>query len=209
VSPRLHTHTDTWAEVSSPAQLHIFQSPQKRSSPPGSPAELLHRERSSISRALSTYLSKSPEKKPPSRIPLQSPYIKKDAPSPEPSSHISQSPQKRNAPSKFPLRSPCIKKDCSISRDRFVYLSKPPEKTLPPPSRFPLWSPYIEKDVPSPEPSIHIFQSSQKRSPPPDSLSEPHRNRCSVLRTFLYLSLKVPSERAPPQVPSQSPHREG
>jgi hypothetical protein len=28
-------------------------------------------------------------------------------------------------------------------------------------------------------------------------LSEPHRNRHSVPRTFLYLSLKVPGERAP------------
>jgi hypothetical protein len=98
VSPRLHTHTNTWADVSSPAPFHIFQSPQKRSFPPGSPTELLHRERCSISRALSAYLSKSPEKKPPSRIPLQSPYREKDAPSPEPSLHISQSPQKRDPP---------------------------------------------------------------------------------------------------------------
>jgi hypothetical protein len=92
--------------------------------------ELLHRERCSITRALSTYLLKSPEKKPPLQVPLTEPlhrekcsisralYISLKVPNPEPSLHISRSPQKRNTP-----------------------------------SRFPLWSPYIKKDAPSPEPS--------------------------------------------------------
>jgi hypothetical protein len=61
--------------------------------------EPLHRERCSISRALFTYLSKSPEKKnPPSRFLLWSPYIEKDAPSPDPSIYLSKSPEKKPPP---------------------------------------------------------------------------------------------------------------
>jgi hypothetical protein len=36
---------------------------------------------------------KSPEKKPPSRFPLQIPYIEKDVPFPEPSLHIFKIPR--------------------------------------------------------------------------------------------------------------------
>jgi hypothetical protein len=120
-----------------------------------------------------------PRKEPsPPRFPLQSPYIAKDAPSPEPSLRIFQIPQGRNGPSGFPL-----------------------------------WSPYIERDVPSPEPSLHIFKVGRKRPPPPTlqgPFSEPHRNRRSVPRTLLYLSLAVPGERGPPplQVPYQGPDGE-
>jgi hypothetical protein len=94
-----------------------------------------------------------------------------------------------------PLTEPLHRERCSVSRALFTYLSKSPEKK--PPSRFPLWSPYIEKDAPSPEPSLHIFQNSQERSPFQVPLSQPHRNRCSIPRTFLYLPLEVPTERAP------------
>jgi hypothetical protein len=73
------------------------------------------------------------------------------------------------------------------------------------PSGFLLWSPYIEKDVPSPEPSLHIFKVPRKEAPLQVPFSEPHRNRCSVPRTLLYLSLAVPGERTPP--PSRFPLR--
>jgi hypothetical protein len=154
VSPRFHTHTNICGDASSPAPLHIFQSPQKRSFLPGSPTKLLQRERCSISTGLSTYLSKSPGKKPPSRFPLRSPYIQKGAPHPEPSLHISRSSQKRNPhPSRFPLRSLYIEKG----------LPNFPEKE--PPSRFPSQSP-IETDAPFPEPSSTCLSKTPVKKPP-------------------------------------------
>jgi hypothetical protein len=69
----------------------------------------------------------SPEKKPPSRFPLQSPYIEKDVPFPEPSLHIFHSPQKRS-PLEVSLTKPLHEGRCSISRAVFTYLSKSAEK---------------------------------------------------------------------------------
>jgi hypothetical protein len=42
------------------------------------------------------------------------------------------------------------------------------------------------------------FKVPRKGAPLQVPLSEPHRNRCSIPRTFLYLSLKVPGESSPP-----------
>jgi hypothetical protein len=58
-----------------PPQPRYLSKPQQISSPPPrSPMELLHRERCSICRALSTFLSKSPEKNPPPfQVPLTEP----------------------------------------------------------------------------------------------------------------------------------------
>jgi hypothetical protein len=86
---------------------------------------------------------------------LQNPlYISLKVPRKEPSLQVS-------------LTDPLHRESCSISRALFTYLSKPPEKK--PPSEFPWQIPYVEKDVPSPELYLHIFQSSQKRIPPPGS----------------------------------------
>jgi hypothetical protein len=90
----------------------------------------------------------------------------------------------------------------SITRALSTCLSKSP-KTKPP-CRFPLRSPYIEKDVPSPEPSLHIFKIPRKEASLQVPFSEPHRNRRSIPRTLLYLSVAVPGEKAPPPPGSPS-----
>jgi hypothetical protein len=70
-----------------PQPRYLSKSPKKKLPPPGPPMELRHRQRCSISRALSTYLSKSP---------VQSPlYISLEVPSPGSSLHIPRSPQSR------------------------------------------------------------------------------------------------------------------
>jgi hypothetical protein len=46
------------------------------------------------------------------------------------------------------------------------YLSKPPKKAPP---QVPQWSPCIDKGAPSPEPSLPVSQSPQKRTRPPGS----------------------------------------
>jgi hypothetical protein len=129
---------------------------------------------------------------------LQSPvYISLKVPSPEPSLHISRSPQKRNTPSRFPLRSPYIEQDAS-SPEPSLHNSQSPQKRNPPPgspygaptyrkmfhlqsplyiyskfpekkppSRFPCQSP-AETDAPFPEPSSAcLSQSLVKEHPPP------------------------------------------
>jgi hypothetical protein len=112
-------------------------------------------------------------------------------------------------PSRFPLWSPNIEKDVP-SPEASLRIFKSPQK-INCHSGFRLRSPYIEKDIQSPEPSLHIFKVPRKEAAFQVPFSEPHRNRRSVPRTLLYLSLAVPSERAPPpplQVPHQGPNGE-
>jgi hypothetical protein len=46
---------------------------------------------------------------------------------------------------------------------------------------------------------LYIYSKFPEKKPPPQvPFSEPHRNRRSVTRTLLYLSLAVPGERATP-----------
>jgi hypothetical protein len=131
---------------------------------------------------------------------LQSPlYVSLTVPSPEPSLHISRSPQKRNTLSRFPLWSPYIEEDAPSPEPSLHIFQSPKKRNCP--SGFPLQSPYIEKDIPSPEPSLRIFKI-PREAPLQVPFSEPHRNRHSIPRTLLYLSLAVPGERATPlQVP--------
>jgi hypothetical protein len=130
-----------------PPQPHYLSKSPKKKLPPRSPCgapasgKMLHHQS-----PLYMCLKVPRNETSPSRFPLQSPCIEKDAPSPGPSLYISQSPQ---------------------SRALFTYLSKSPEKNLPPLPRFPLQSPYLEEDVPSPEPSLHIFKVPRKEAPPP------------------------------------------
>jgi hypothetical protein len=144
-----------------PQPRYLSKSPKKRSSPPPDPpVELLHRERCSITRALSTCLSKSPETKPspPSRFPLQSPYVEKDAPSPEPSLHIFKVPRKE-APLQVPFSEPHrIRR--SVPRT-LLYLSLAVPGGRPPPP------PHVPHQGPdggicsSPEPTLHTSQNVQ------------------------------------------------
>ena len=85
---------------------HIFQSSQRRSSPP--PKGPLH-VASSDTEAPSPephfiILSKSPVDEPSSRFPKWGPYGKR-CPSPEPFLHILQGPQQGSPPSRFPSQS--------------------------------------------------------------------------------------------------------
>jgi hypothetical protein len=49
---------------------------------------------------------------------------------------------------------------------------------------------------------LYIYSKFPEKKPPLQvPFSEPHRNRRSIPRTLLYLSLAVPGERAPLQVP--------
>jgi hypothetical protein len=117
-----------------PAQLrYLSKAPPKSSSlrsPYGAPAsrKMLHLQSP-------PYVTlKVPRKEsPPSRFPLWSPYIEKDAQSPEPSLHISQGPQSRalftylskSPVKKHPLQVPLTellhRERCSISRALFTY----------------------------------------------------------------------------------------
>jgi hypothetical protein len=51
-----------------------------------------------------------------------------------------------------------------------------------------------------PQSRLYIYSKFPEKKPPPLQVpfSEPHRNRRSVPRTLLYLSLAVPSESSPP-----------
>jgi hypothetical protein len=111
-------------------------------------------------------------------------------------------PRNEPPPSRSPLRSPCIEKDCCISRALFAYLSKPPGKKSPlrVPPRKPLPR---ERCSVSRALLTYVSKFLEQGSPLQVPLSQPHRNRRSVPRTFLYLSLEVPGERAPP--PSRFP----
>jgi hypothetical protein len=84
----------------------------------------------------------------------------------------------------------------------YIHFKAPSKET---PLRVPHRSLYLEKYVPSPDPFLHIFQFSPKRSPLHIPLSEPNRNKHSSHRTILYPSLNVPGERASsPGSPSES-----
>jgi hypothetical protein len=98
-----------------------------------------------------------------SRFPLRSPYLEKDAPSPEPSLHIFKAPGKESS-----LQ---VSLTESLRTERCSRLQSPL---------------YIS------------FKVLRKGAPLQVLFSEPHRNRRSVPRTFLYLSLEVPGERTPP-----------
>jgi hypothetical protein len=76
-----------------------------------------------------------------------------------------------------------------------------PQKRNRPPG-FPLRSPYIRKDSP-----LYVYSKFPEKKPLQIPFSEPHRNRRSVPRTVLYLSLVVPGERPPTGSPS-GPYRE-
>jgi hypothetical protein len=58
---------------------------------------------------------------------------------------------------------------------------------------------------------IHIYSKFSEKKPPLHiPFSEPHRNRRSVPRIILYLSLAVPGERAPPsRFPIRAPMERG
>jgi hypothetical protein len=172
--------------------------------------EPLHRERCSISRALFKYLLKSSEKTPPRpRIPLRSPYVEKDAPSPAPSLHTSQSPQKRKGPLQVPLTEP-LHKERLFHLQSPLYVSFTVPRKKEPPSRFPSQTP-IERDAPFSEPSFTCVSKSPVKEPP---LQVPHRGpygeRCSSPGSSRRIIQNAQSRTPPlPRFSSQSPHREG
>jgi hypothetical protein len=195
--------------LQSPLYLSL-KVPRKEASLQDPLTQPLHRGRCSISRAFFTYLSKSPENKPPSRFPLQSPYIEKGAPSPEPSLYISQSPQKRTLPPP-PLQVPFTK---PLHKEKLFHIQSPlcipfkaPRKETP--SGFPLRSPYIEKDVPSPEPSLHSHSKFPEKKAPSRFPSESpiETDAPCPEPSCIYLS-KSPVKEPPVQVPYQGPYGE-
>jgi hypothetical protein len=165
--------------------------------------ELLHRERCSITRVLSTYLSKFRKTKSPSTFPLQSPYVQEDIPPQEPSLRNSQSPQKRTPPPGSPYGSPTQRKMLHLQSTLCVSFNAPRKGS--PPTGFLTEPLHRERCSISRAPFTYI-QSSHKISPSEFPSHSPHRNRRYVPRTLLYLSLAVPGERTHPlQVPHQGP----
>jgi hypothetical protein len=188
VSPGLHTHAHTRAEVSSPAPLSFKVPSPKKEAPSQVPLWSSCIENGAPSAQPSLHISQSPQKRnPPSRCPLQSPYIEEDAPSPEPSLRNSQSPQKRTPPPfQVPLTEPLHRGRCSISRALSTYFSRSPVQS-------PL---YISLKV------------RRKEPPPPGSPygASPYR-KALHLQSRRYITLKVPRKETPLQVALTEPLR--
>jgi hypothetical protein len=111
--------------------------------------EPLHRERCSISGA--------PQKrKSPSGFPLQSPYIEKYVPSPEPSLHIFKV-HRKEPPSRFPSQSP-TETEAPFPEPSSTCLSQCPVKE--PPLQVPYQDPDGER-FSSPGPTLHTSQNSK------------------------------------------------
>jgi hypothetical protein len=161
--------------------------------------------------------SKVPRKEAPPQVPLWSSCIEKDAPSPEPSRHVSQSPQKRNPPSRFPLQSPYIQthapssersllvSESPQSRALFTYLSKPPTKKPPPGS--PYGAPAYRKMLHLQNPLCITRKVPRKVTPFQVPLTEPlHKERCSISRAFLTYLTQSPEKKPPCRFPLLSPY---
>jgi hypothetical protein len=117
----------------------------------------LHRERFPISRALSTYLWKSPEKKPPLWVPLMEPlHTERCSVSRAVFTYLSKFPEKE-PPSRFPFQV-TIEIDYPFPEPSSTCLSKSLVKE--PPLQVPHWGPCGER-CSSPGSSIHMSQSSQ------------------------------------------------
>jgi hypothetical protein len=159
--------------------------------------EPLHRERCSISRALFTYLSKSPEKQPPPRhVPRTEPLHRaRYSVSRALFTYLPNFPEKE-PPSRFPSQSP-TEADAPFLERSSICLSKTPAKK--PPVQVPHRGPYGEK-CSSPGPSIHISESPVMEPPckfPIGAL----RREMPITRAFYTYHLESPVKEPPPGSP--------
>jgi hypothetical protein len=142
-----------------PPQPHIFQSsPPKKKLPLGPPMEPLHKERCSISRALSACLSKSPEKKPPLQVPLTEPLHTERCSISRALFTYTQNSPKRSRPSRFASQSP-TETDAPFPEPFSTCLSHSPVKE-PPSLQVPHQGPDGER-CSSPRPILYNSQNSQ------------------------------------------------
>jgi hypothetical protein len=144
------TLTQTQGLTYPPQPRYIsLEVPRKEASLQDPLTEPLHRERCSTSRALLTYLSKSPEKNPPLQVPLTEPvHRERSSVSRALFTHLPNFPEKE-PPSRFPSQSP-PDTDAPFPEPPSTCLSKATPNHPPPPSRFPIGAPMERCSSPGP-----------------------------------------------------------